>query len=303
MEYAHTTGIVSGLMAALTWAIASIMFRKLGVSIRPLILNVYKGVVSIGILLAVLVCRGGLLPEVPLRPLCLLLASGVIGIGIGDTALFASLNRLGERQTILIAQSAAPVATVLIAVALLGEQLPAAAFIGIGAIVAGVLWVVAERPQLPTVAGTGKLPGILYGVVAALCQALGAVLSKAAFREYDITPMWSALIRLVGGTAVVLLLIPFSRQPLIPRSLRNGRVWRMVLIASSLGTFGAITFQQMAFKYTYTAVAQTVIAMSVIFVMIAARLRGERSSARAWIGAALAVAGVCLLFLAKDAPI
>ncbi len=239
---------------------------------------------------------------VPVLPLCLLLAGGVIGIGIGDTALFASLNRLGERQTILIAQSAAPVATLLIAVAVFQEHLPVMALLGIGAIIAGVLWVVVERPRTASITKSQKTSGILFGVLAAVCQAVGAVLSKAAFRAYDISPLWSALIRLVGGTAVVLLLMPIARQSVLPGSARSKRVWQMVVFASILGTFGAITFQQTAFKYTYTAVAQTVIAMSVVFVLIAAQLRGERSSARAWLGAVVAVVGVGFLFWAKDAP-
>ena len=300
MEYAHTIGVVSGLLAALVWAIASIMYRKLGVSLHPLVLNLYKGLVATGILLVVLACRGGLLQSVPTLPLCLLLVGGAVGIGIGDAALFASLNRLGERQTMLIFQSTAPVVTVLVAAAVLDEHLSTMAFVGMGAIVAGVLWVVAERPQSAGDERSGRRAGILFGVLAAACQAAGATLSRSAFRMHDIGPLWSALIRLVGGLAVIVLLLPIARQSVLPQSARNRRIWQMVLLAAALGTFGGISLQQVAFKYTYAAVAQTVLAMTVVFVLVATRLLGEKVSLRACVGALLAVVGVGLLFWAKD---
>jgi drug/metabolite transporter (DMT)-like permease len=304
MEYSHTTGLVAALTAAMVWAIASITFRKLGEKLHPLVLNLYKGVVALVILVVFLAARGQLAQSVPFLPLCLLLAGGIIGIGIGDTALFASLNRLGERQTILISQSGAPVITVMIATALFREYLAPASLLGISAIIGGVLWVVSERPQnLMNEGGTRRASGIVYGFRAAICQATGAVLSRAAFRMHDIDPTWSALIRLAGATAAVLLFMPLAGQRLLPGAARSVKVWRVIIYASALGAVGGITFQQIAFKYTFTAVAQTAITMCAVFVLVAARIRGERTSPRAWAGALLAVAGVGLLFWTKDASI
>jgi drug/metabolite transporter (DMT)-like permease len=121
-------------------------------------------------------------------------------------------------------------------------------------------------------------------------------MSKGAFRLYDIDPVWSSLVRLLGGLLLVAVLIPLLRQNYFPVSARSKRVWRFVLLATLIGTFGGIIFQQTAYKFTYTGLAQTMIATSSIFVMLIALVKGERISPRAWLGAMVAVAGVVLLF-------
>jgi drug/metabolite transporter (DMT)-like permease len=296
LSYSHTLGLTAGLLAAFSWAVAAVIFRQLGVRLHPLVLNLYKGVIASVALVLVLTIWGGVLQPVPLKPFLLLLFSGMLGIGVGDSAFFAALNRLGERQTVLIAETVAPLITIMLALLLFQEFISLPAWLGIIAILSGVYLVIRGRSNSSGPPQKHLLAGVTYGLVAAICQAVGGIMSKGAFRLYDIDPVWSSLVRLLGGLLLVAVLIPLLRQNYFPVSARSKRVWRFVLLATLIGTFGGIIFQQTAYKFTYTGLAQTMIATSSIFVMLIALVKGERISPRAWLGAMVAVAGVVLLF-------
>ena len=291
-------GEVAALGAAFIWAAASIVYTGVGRQLSPLVLNLVKGLIAIALLLLTLVFLGKLLPSVSLVPVLLLLISGVIGIGIGDTAYFAALNSLGARRA-LVLESLSPPLGAFLALVFLQEQLAPLAWLGIGLTIAGVTWVVMERSPQPN--GTLTHPplrGIVAGLVAAAGQAIGAVLSRAALAGTDVDPLWSTLIRLLAG--ILMLLIWFSAQKhpiqkLAP--LRSRRLWGIVIMAAFASTYLGIWLQQIALKYAPTGIAQSLSATSPLFVIPFAIATGEKVSLRAVFGAAIALAGVWLLFV------
>ena len=291
-------GEVAALGAAFIWAAASIVYTGVGRQLSPLVLNLVKGLIAIALLLITLLFLGKLLPSVSLMPVLLLLISGVIGIGIGDTAYFAALNSLGARRA-LVLESLSPPLGAFLALVFLQEQLAPLAWLGIGLTIAGVTWVVMERSPQPN--GTLTHPplrGIVAGLVAAAGQAIGAVLSRAALAGTDVDPLWSTLIRLLAG--ILMLLIWFSAQKhpiqkLAP--LRSRRLWGIVIMAAFASTYLGIWLQQIALKYAPTGIAQSLSATSPLFVIPFAIATGEKVSLRAVFGAAIALAGVWLLFV------
>ena len=291
-------GEVAALGAAFIWAAASIVYTGVGRQLSPLVLNLVKGLIAIALLFLTLLFLGKLLPSVSLVPVLLLLISGVIGIGIGDTAYFAALNSLGARRA-LVLESLSPPLGAFLALVFLQEQLAPLAWLGIGLTIAGVTWVVMERSPQPN--GTLTHPplrGIVAGLVAAAGQAIGAVLSRAALAGTDVDPLWSTLIRLLAG--ILMLLIWFSAQKhpiqkLAP--LRSRRLWGIVIMAAFASTYLGIWLQQIALKYAPTGIAQSLSATSPLFVIPFAIATGEKVSLRAVFGAAIALAGVWLLFV------
>ena len=293
MEY---LGEIAGLGAALMWALGSVLFHRLGANITPLVLNLYKGVLAIAMLVVVLAVRGELLAAIDTQALVVLVVSGVIGIGIGDTAFFAALNRLGERRTVLMAETLAPPMAVMIAFVVLAEVLSVWAIVGIVITIAGVCWVIVERTSATTLARSKMKAGIALGALAALCQAIGAVMSRAVLVDSDVSPMWSALVRLGGGVAILLFWIPLARQSFVPSSVRSLRLWRLIVVATFIGTFLGVVLQQLALKHAEAGVVQTLLGTSALFILPLVAWRGERISVRAIVGAAIAVVGVAMLF-------
>ncbi|PZV15175.1 MAG: EamA family transporter [Leptolyngbya sp.] len=291
-------GEVAALSAAFIWAAASIVYTGVGRQLSPLVLNLVKGLIAIALLLLTLLFFGKLLPSVSLVPVLLLLLSGMIGIGIGDTAYFVALNSLGARRA-LVLESLSPPLGAFLALVFLQEQLAPLAWLGIGLTIAGVTWVVLERSPHPN--GTlihPPLRGIVAGLVAAVGQAIGAVLSRAALAGTDIDPLWSTLIRLLAGILILLIWFSAQKHPIQKLApLRSRRLWGIVIMAAFASTYLGIWLQQIALKYAPTGIAQSLSATSPLFVIPFAIATGEKVSLRAVFGAAIALAGVWLLFV------
>ncbi|HEY9656721.1 MAG TPA: DMT family transporter [Crinalium sp.] len=292
-------GELAALSAALIWAIASVVYISLGQQLSPLRLNLIKGLIAIGFLLLTLLLQGKLLPHVSPTALGLLCLSGVVGIGFGDTAYFEALNCLGARRTLALESIAPPLAAVM-ALVFLQERLTVGAWLGIALTIVGVAWVVVERT---TEAATQRQlwRGTGFGLLAALGQASGAVLSRAALAGTTIDPLWSAFIRLVAGGLVLLLwlLVQQRSAQTLNQDLKLLRSPRFLLILTGTAfasTYLAIWLQQISLKYTATGIAQALSATSPLFVIPLAIAIGEKVSPRAIVGVLLALAGIWLLF-------
>lgn len=289
------------LLTALLWAGSSIIYSRVGKDIPPLELNFLKGFCALVLVGLSLLALGETVNVLTPTALALLLSSGVLGIGLGDTAYMEALRTIGPRQASLI-KTLAPPAAGLIGWLFMGERLAISAWCGIALIAAGVAWVIGERTSA---AGQEALPralrlrGILAGVIAALTEAGGVVLSRAALTHTPITPLWGTGLRLAAGTAVAGLLLILRRQPVgkwlrLPRAPRLGG---LAFTACFFGTFIGIWLQQAALRTVPAGVVQTLVATSPLFVLPMVGMMGEKISPRAVFGALLALGGVALLFV------
>ncbi|MBE9067256.1 DMT family transporter [Leptolyngbya cf. ectocarpi LEGE 11479] len=289
-------GEISALGAAGLWAFATLMFGRLGKQLSPLVLNLIKGSMAVGFIVLTLAVRQQLLASLPMGSVLLLLISGVVGIGLGDTAYFATVNALGARQALLLEMLAPPMAA-LMSWVFLQEQLSVLAWLGMGLTLVGIIWVVSERsPKIhSSTSKTGITRGIMFGILAALGQSIGSVLSRAALADTAVDPLWSSLLRLSAGLVCIggLLLWRLKSQP---RPVLSGRLLGGVAIAAFFGTYLAIWLQQIALKYSPAGIAQSLLATSPIMVLPMALVIGERITVRAVCGAIVALVGVWLLF-------
>lgn len=288
-------GEIAALSAAGLWAFATLMFGRLGKQLSPLVLNLIKGLIAVGFIVLTLAIRQQLLASLPLGSVILLLISGVVGIGLGDTAYFATVNTLGPRRALLLEMLAPPMAA-LIAWIFLQEQLPALAWLGMALTIAGIIWVISERsPQIQNsqLQNGHVLRGVGLGLLAALGQSVGTVLSRAALANTDVDPLWSSLLRLSAGLVCIGSLLLARSQPVTRPS---ARLLGGVAIAAFFGTYLAIWLQQVALKYAPAGIAQSLLATSPIMVLPMALVIGERVTVRALGGAMIALVGVWLLF-------
>ncbi|MBD1836803.1 DMT family transporter [Coleofasciculus sp. FACHB-501] len=291
-------GELAALSAAFLWAIASLVYSRLGRQIPPLELNLFKGIIAIAFLVLTLLLQGQLLPEINPTALTLLLLSGVLGIGLGDTAYFAAINCLGARRT-LILETLAPPLTAVLALVFLQEQLTAAAWCGILLTILGVVWVVTER--VPNSTAESKhltMRGISWGLLAAVAQATGAVLSRTALIQSSISPLWSTLVRLGAGVLVLLLWKLLGRRQANDwlKPLQSWRIVGVIAITAFFSTYLGIWLQQISLKFAPAGIAQTLSSTSPLFVLPVAIWMGDVVSFRAILGVLVALGGVAVLF-------
>ena len=289
------------LGAALLWAISSVLFRSLGKTIRPLELNLLKGIFALILLsLTSLVMHE---PVASLAPLAILMLviSGALGIGFGDTMYFEALNTLGARRTLLLGILAPPLAAIF-ALIFLNEKLALLSWFGILITIAGVTWVITEKSAAYTEPSKVRWVGVAYGFLFAFAQAAGAVISRWALTQTSISALQSAILRLAAGIVFLLIWVAVGRQK-IGQWIKAESSWKMggiIGIVVIIGAYLAIWFQQLSIQFTNVGVAQTLLSTSPLFILPIAALQKEKVSWRAILGVLIAFAGVSLLFLSAS---
>ena len=292
------TGELAALTTAALWSVTSVLFTLAGRQVAPYAVNLFRTIIGGCLLAATLwLANGSPWPSgAPPGRLLDLAVSGVIGLAIGDTLLFQSYAWIGPRLATLL-MALAPPMSAAIAWLGLGEHLGGRALLGMALALAGIIWVVRER-GVGSAAAAGparRRLGILLGLGAAACQAIGAVLSKHGMVGVD--PLPATLVRMVSGAAGILAAALASGH--LPRALpalRARRFLALALGASVLCPYLGVWLSLVSLKLTETGVALTLMAMSPILVIpLAARVFGERATARTVAGTVVAVAGVAIL--------
>jgi drug/metabolite transporter (DMT)-like permease len=291
-------GEIAALTAALLWACASVFFDRAGRVIGSVELNLIKGLVALVFLFGTALVSGSVFANLETRAIILLVISGVVGIGFGDTVFFRALEHMGPRRSLLVS-SINPAMTALIAAVFLDEVLPVQAWLGMLVTIAGIAWVITERPGSGVSVFKFPLWGVIYALLSALSQAVGAVLSRAALAETSATPLQSTILRLCAGLVVLVgwILVRRIRIGQWVKGQGAARVAYQTMLATFLGTYLGMWLQQTAYKLSPAGIAQTLTSTSPLFILPIAALSSEKISLRAVIGAALAVVGIMLLFM------
>ena len=289
-------GEIAALSTALCWAVAARMFQVLGKSFTPLALNFWKGLAAAVVLLVI---TQFFYPDFVLTHTQAgwLLLSGAIGIGLGDTFFFKALNKIGDSQAILIAETLAPIITALFAMAWIAEWLTWQQWLGIAVVILSVDMVI--KLQKKRQVAHFEATGYVYAAGAAVCQAFGAVISRDILTATDIDPANASAIRLVGGMVIIVVLMLLKKDRWLPDTQELKKTWALFAGATIIGTFAALFLQMLAFTHTKAAVVQTLFATSVILSLGVAKIMGEKVSGRMLIWSLVALAGVAFLVMAE----
>jgi drug/metabolite transporter (DMT)-like permease len=236
--------------------------------------------------------------------------SGFFGIGVGDTAYFQALPRLGSRRTVLLCQClTAPFAAVIEWV-WLGTKLHLPEIICVGVILIGVAIALAPQDHLVTTPLCWEI-GITACVLSAGGAAFGAVLIRKAFAvAQSLGPAPDAgttgYQRVLGGIlipAIGLLVIKwksarvhggvFEARTLQVTKDKWRHLWPWVLANALAGQTLGVTCMQWALKTTSAGIVTAIIATTPLVLLPLTRIvEGEKISVRSLAGAVIAVSGV-----------
>ncbi len=286
-------GELSALFTAIMWSGTSIAFSEASVRIGALQLNINRLYLFITILAFQIEIR------LNVSQLLFLLFSGVVGFIFGDSFLFRSFKEIGPRLGMLIMSMVPAIAGVL-AFFFLGEVLSWLDVTGMIITTGGIMLVVLERnPKAENKVALKKI-GILYGFLGALGQAVGMILAKSAFDLGHINAFVATFVRVVAALTVffpVSLILRMYKDPVQIFS-EDTKSLKLVFIGSFVGPFLGVTGSLVAIANTEIGIASTIMAMPPILMLPMVRIMyKETLSAKAVIGAFIAVAGVALLFI------
>ena len=240
--------------------------------------------------------------------------SGCIGFGAGDLALYQALPRVGPRLTVLLMQCLAAPFAALTEWLWLGTVLSPTQIAAGLVILAGVAIAVAPQEHLH-VPRQVLIGGVAFGVIAALGQGGGAVVSRKAYTVVDgaglgIDGLTAAYQRILGG---LVFAAPFTGWVLgrhfagvhrqgsgLSLRARLRISWPWIVLNTLTGPSLGVGCYQWALATAPSGVVLPVVAtMPIVVIPFAYLFEGDRPSPRSLVGGVVAVAGAVALSLAR----
>ncbi|MDK9779293.1 MULTISPECIES: DMT family transporter [unclassified Vibrio] len=228
-----------------------------------------------------------------------MMASGLIGIFIGDTALFACLNRMGPRQAGLLFSCHA-VFSALLGYFLFSESMTGIELIGAALVFSGVVMAIfyGRRGQasnaLETIKGNVWI-GVGLGLTAAICQALGGIIAKPVMQT-SVDPIAASAIRMISAFVAHCILLVIGVK--VARATQT-ITWKVFGITALNGFLAmAIGMTLILYALREGNVGMVALLSSTTPIMLLPLLwvyTKKRPNRFAWLGAALAVIGTGIL--------
>src|SRR4030067_789148 len=150
-------GEIAALGAAISWAVAPILYRQAWTSTKPVSANIVRCASNAAVMVLVLVGFGltGALASLPMGVVAVTVVSGVIGLGIGDTLYMIGLKSVGVARAVPLAATY-PLFSLVWATFLLGEPVTITAVLGASVILLGI-WLLSREKLESTAEAKGKL--------------------------------------------------------------------------------------------------------------------------------------------------
>jgi len=243
--------------------------------------------------------------------------SGLCGIGLGDTAYFQGLPRLGSRRTALVVQCFTAPFAALIEWLWLDARLTPLEIVCIGVILLGVAIALAPEDHLKISRRDWKI-GLIASLLSAVAGAVSAVIIRRGYAELQAMSLTvdagtTGYQRMLGGFAIpaVALFIVRRRsvcthggwrEPNTWRVSRDkwARLWPWVLGNAVAGQTLGVSCMQWALKTTPAGIVAAIIATTPLLLLPLTRLvEKEKIGLRATLGASVGVGGVIGLILLR----
>jgi drug/metabolite transporter (DMT)-like permease len=295
-------GEIAALFTSFCWALSAIGFTFGGQLVSSQVVNRVRVTLAF---MALLLINGILYGQaIPFNAggtrWFWLTLSGIVGLAIGDAFLFRSYQLVGPRIGLLLL-SLAPVFGTAIAWLFFGETLTPVQFAGILVTLGGIGWVVLTRPALQAGEEHVKLSarGVLFGILAALGQAGGLVLSKQGMAG-DFPPFAGTLIRMTAAILFLWVMAFFQKQVggTFTAIREHPAALGWVALGALFGPVIGVSASLLAVQHAEIGVASTLMALPPIFMLpVSYFVFKERFGWQASAGTLLAIAGVALLFL------
>jgi drug/metabolite transporter (DMT)-like permease len=287
-------GEICSILTAFVWAVAVILFKKSGERVHPIALNLFKNTLALILFFPTLwLLHQPLWNQAPVSTYLLFMASGAIGIGIADTLFFKALNQIGAGLTAIVDCLYSPF-VIALSVLWLQEHLTLLQLMGALMVVIAVASTT-SKGTVKEITRRDLFAGLLWGVVAVACMAIGIVMVKPLLNRSPL--LLATEVRLLGGAAALCLIVLLHpmRHSILRSTISKGS-WIYMLPGSFVGAYVAMLLWVAGMKYAPASISSALNQTSTIFVVIMAALFLHEPLTPRRIGAiVLAVAGAYLV--------
>lgn len=290
-------GEMFALMAALAWSIGVVLFKRLGETMSPMSMNLFKNIFGLLMFAPTFFFIGDdAFAHHPLHEWVLFACSGFLGIAVADTLFFIALEKLGAGLTAVVDTAYAPI-MLLLSLVWLDERLSTPALLGALFILLALLLSAKAEPNGPRQT-RDLVYGVFFCVLAMFFMGVSVVIIKPFLRS-DIV-FWVTWVRLSGGTVGLVAMMGISRKRrALFEALRPSPTWKLAIPASFFGTYLATTGWIAGFTYvTEVSRAALLNQLSTLFIFVLAIVfLKEPLTTRRIVALLLAVPGAVLVAL------
>ncbi|HEY9542040.1 DMT family transporter [Prevotella sp.] len=297
---------------ALSWTITAILSEYAGKRMGSIVLNMYRMLFALAFSFVFFwIVLGSPLPMPAGGNAYLwMMLSGVIGYVICDYCLMKCYIIIGSSYGQLF-MTLAPVSAAITAWITLGQRLELKSILAMAVTLAGIGISILGRGANKRLAINLPLNGVIYALIAAVCQGIGLVVSKIGMNVYAedmpadmmeaqpwILPFCANFFRCVAGLIGFSLLMMVSRHVDDFKQRRHDRRGMLaVALTTIFGPFAGVAFSLLAVQYTAAGIASTLMAMTPIFILPASHyIFHQPVTVRSVVGAVISVLGVSLFF-------
>ena len=261
-------GEILSLGSAITWGISVSLFKIIGNSVSPYILNPLKNTIGtiLFVLTTLLVSDISAVNSLSTNETLILALSGIIGITIADVLFLISLNILGTSRSAIINTIYSPM-VIMLAYFILDESLTLADIVGGLMILLSILYL-SFNQEKSNISNLNK--GLIIGILAYSLMALGIIMVKPILNRFSNSiemQLWIIIFRLIPGTLLSYITMSFMmKKKEIILQLSNKKIWPIILLGSFLGTYVGFAMWVIGMAKTSASIASILNQTSTIFI-------------------------------------
>ena len=233
--------------------------------------------------------------------LFVILLSGIIGIFLGDTLLFIALQKIGPRRNNILFSLAAPF-SVILNIIFLNEIMSLVNLIGCIIVFFGVVIAIAygnsrdKNHRWELVEGNLYL-GVIFGIGAALCQAIGLVMMKPIL-NMGADPIASASLRTLISCIFLAFTFFLNYEIFNTKTSLNLKIIGQSILSGFLGMALGMSLLLIALQHADAGIVATLSSTSPIMILFLIWVVTKKiPTTGAWIGTVLAIIGSVLIFI------
>lgn len=301
-------GVIIALLTTVCWSIGIFPFTEASKRFGTAALNQYRLFLGWLVISFLIICFYpisiiGLFSIPQFNHYLFLGLSGIIGFTIGDYFSFTSFKILGPKLGSLYT-TIAPGAALLAGFLILGQTMNFVGVIGICITIGGVIWLTLSKKdkKASEKAGFERDPkGILFGLIGALCQGTGLVLSKLGMDSYEeklptLHAVWIRLLFAFGAAFFIAIVTGRMKANSMPVFKNQNNGLPFMFLGTLFGPVLGVSFSLLAIQHLSVATAQTIFALLPIVVLpINYFYYKEKITIQAIFACAIAVLGVFVL--------
>ena len=288
------------LAAALSWAIASLISVDIARALGGIAFNRIR-LIIVTIMLMSYASITNSWSSVNMNLLAPIIISGFIGVFIGDTLLFLALKNIGPRRNNVLFALAAPF-TVILNIFVLNKNMAIYEILGCLIVFIGVIIAIvygtskSNDHRWEKIEGSINI-GIIFGILAALCQAIGIIIMKPIL-DQEADPIASAAIR-TGVSAIALAVTYFLPHQIFKNKTKmNMNLIIKTIVSGFTGMALGMSLLLFALQRGDAGIVATLSSTSPIMILFLIWFLTKKVPIfGAWIGSIIAIIGAGLIFI------